>query len=82
MRGTGTEKEVEICATNITNKTTCMSTNAKTETDPVSETSCVIFYRLPYDGKSKKTKQNSNSVCYAPLSESFRIYSNKSCYES
>jgi hypothetical protein len=29
MRGTGIEKEVEICATNITNKTKCMSTNAK-----------------------------------------------------
>jgi hypothetical protein len=28
MRGTGIEKEVEICATNITNKTKCMSTNA------------------------------------------------------
>jgi hypothetical protein len=29
MRGTGLEKEVEICATNITNKTKCMSTHAK-----------------------------------------------------
>jgi hypothetical protein len=29
MRGTGIEKEVEICATNTTNKTKCMSTNAK-----------------------------------------------------
>jgi mannitol/fructose-specific phosphotransferase system IIA component len=29
MRGTGIEKEVEICATNITNKTKCMSTTAK-----------------------------------------------------
>jgi hypothetical protein len=29
MSGTGIEKEVEICATNITNKTQCMSTNAK-----------------------------------------------------
>jgi hypothetical protein len=28
MCGTGIEKEVEICATNITNKTKCMSTNA------------------------------------------------------
>jgi hypothetical protein len=27
MRGTVIEKEVEICATNITNKTKCMSTN-------------------------------------------------------
>jgi hypothetical protein len=25
MRGTGIEKEVEICVTNITNKTKCMS---------------------------------------------------------
>jgi hypothetical protein len=29
MRGSGMEKEVEICATNITNKTKCKSTNAK-----------------------------------------------------
>jgi hypothetical protein len=29
MRGTGIEKEVEICATKITNKTKCMSTHAK-----------------------------------------------------
>jgi hypothetical protein len=29
MRGTGIEKEVEIYATNINNKTKCMSTNAK-----------------------------------------------------
>jgi hypothetical protein len=29
MRGTRIEKEVEICATNLTNKTKCMSTNAK-----------------------------------------------------
>jgi hypothetical protein len=31
MRGTGIEEEVEICATNITNKTKCMSTNAEAE---------------------------------------------------
>jgi hypothetical protein len=29
MRGTGIEKEVEICATNLANKTKCMSTSAK-----------------------------------------------------
>jgi hypothetical protein len=29
MRRTRREKEVEICATNLTNKTKCMSTNAK-----------------------------------------------------
>jgi hypothetical protein len=28
MSGTGIEKEVEICATNITNKTKCMRNNA------------------------------------------------------
>jgi hypothetical protein len=28
MRGTGIEKEVEICATNITNKTKCISAHA------------------------------------------------------
>jgi hypothetical protein len=29
MRGTGIEKDVEICTTNITNKPKCLSTNAK-----------------------------------------------------
>jgi hypothetical protein len=29
MHGTRIEKEVEICATNLANKTKCMSTNAK-----------------------------------------------------
>jgi hypothetical protein len=29
MRGTRIEKEVEICATNLANKTKCMSTGAK-----------------------------------------------------
>jgi hypothetical protein len=29
MRGTGIENVVAICATNTTNKTKCMSTNAK-----------------------------------------------------
>jgi hypothetical protein len=28
MRGTGIEKEVEICATNLAKKTKCMSSNA------------------------------------------------------
>jgi hypothetical protein len=38
MRGTGIEKEVEICATNITNNTKFMSTIAK-EWGPVTEIS-------------------------------------------
>jgi hypothetical protein len=29
MRGTRIEMEVEICATNLANKTKCMSTNVK-----------------------------------------------------
>jgi hypothetical protein len=29
MHGTGIEKKVEICTTNLANKTKCMSTNAK-----------------------------------------------------
>jgi hypothetical protein len=29
MRGTRIEKEIEICATNLANKTKCSSTNAK-----------------------------------------------------
>jgi hypothetical protein len=29
MRGTRTEKEVDICATNLTNKIKCITTNAR-----------------------------------------------------
>jgi hypothetical protein len=37
----------------------------------VSETSCFLFSRIPDDGKVQKP---SNSVCYTPLFEPFRIY--------
>jgi hypothetical protein len=41
----------------------------KTEAGPVSETLCSLEYRT-----TDKVKNASNSDCYAPLSEPFRIY--------
>jgi hypothetical protein len=41
------------------------------ETDQLSETSYFLVSRIPDDGKSPKP---SNSECYTPLSEHFRIY--------
>jgi hypothetical protein len=40
----------------------------RTETDPVSETSCSLEYQT-----MEKVQKPSNSVCYAPSSEPFRI---------
>jgi hypothetical protein len=45
--------------------------NNWTKTDPASETSRFLVSRIPDDGKSPKP---SNSVCYTPSSEPFRIY--------
>jgi hypothetical protein len=45
------------------------------ETDPVSETSCSLEYLM-----MEKVQKPSNSVCYTPSSEPFRIYHN-TCYE-
>jgi hypothetical protein len=71
MRGTRIKEEVEICATNLANKTKCVSTNAKkwgpidlvcfpthlrTETDTVSETPCFLFSRIPGLWKSSNTQ--------------------------
>jgi hypothetical protein len=41
------------------------------ETGSVPETSCLLFSRTPDDGK---IKDPSNSECYTPSSEPFRIY--------
>jgi hypothetical protein len=41
------------------------------EADPLSKMSCFLVPRIPDDGKSKKP---SNSECYTPPSEPFRIY--------
>jgi hypothetical protein len=38
------------------------------ETDPVSETSCSLDYQM------EKVQKPSNSVCYTPSSEPFRIF--------
>jgi hypothetical protein len=43
----------------------------KTETDPVYETSC--FYSTKHRTREKVQKP-SNSVCYTPLSEPYKIY--------
>jgi hypothetical protein len=51
----------------------------RTETDPVSETSCFLFSRIPDDGNVHKL---SNSVCYTPSSEPFRICLRKDVYET
>jgi general stress protein 26 len=85
MRGTGLEKEVEICATNTTNKSKRTDTNAMkrgkncedtrphlnqmTKTDPVSETS----WFFSQEHRTMEEVQNpSNSVCYKPSSEPFK----------
>jgi hypothetical protein len=44
-------------------------TNWRTETDPVSETSCSLEYQT-----MEKVQKPSNSVYYTPSSEPFRIY--------
>jgi hypothetical protein len=41
----------------------------KTETDPVSETSCFLKYQT-----MGKVQKPNNSVCYTPSSKPFRIY--------
>jgi hypothetical protein len=41
----------------------------RTETDPASETSCSLEYQT-----MDQVKKPSNSVCYIPSSEPFRIY--------
>jgi hypothetical protein len=48
----------------------------RTETDPVSETSCFLVPRIPDDGKSPNP---SNSECDTPSSKPFRIYVRKIC---
>jgi hypothetical protein len=45
MRGTRIEKEVQICATNLANKTKCMSTNAKKWGEKIVKTFNVYCYR-------------------------------------
>jgi hypothetical protein len=42
MRGTRIEKEEEICATNLANKTKCISTNAKRATNCMKRYGCKI----------------------------------------
>jgi hypothetical protein len=49
-----------------------LPTHLRMETDPVSETSCSLVFRIADDGKSPK--KSSNSECYKPSSEHFRMY--------
>jgi hypothetical protein len=44
----------------------------RSETDPVSETSCFIFSRIPDDGE--RESKNLVAVCYTPSSKPSRIY--------
>jgi hypothetical protein len=55
MRGTRREKAVEICATNLTNKTMCMSTNAP-EYGNIQFPKRRVFYSLEYRSTKKKSK--------------------------
>jgi hypothetical protein len=48
----------------------------RTETDPVFETLCFLVSRIPDDGQSSKP---SNSECYTPSSEPFRICCRGGC---
>jgi hypothetical protein len=50
VHGTKIEKEVEIYATNLANKTKCMSLF------PVSETLCFLVSRIQDNGQSPKTQ--------------------------
>jgi hypothetical protein len=43
MRGTGIEKETEICATNLANETKCMSMYAKKWENKIVKT-CGIYH--------------------------------------
>jgi hypothetical protein len=47
----------------------------RTQRDPICETSCFIFSRIPDDGKVQKP---SNPLCHAPSLESFRNLQTKS----
>jgi hypothetical protein len=47
----------------------------RTETDPISETSCF------YSQEHRTMEKVQNSVCYASSSEPFKIYLHSSCFE-
>jgi hypothetical protein len=55
MRGTGMEKEVGICAANITNKTKCMSTNAVKLGKIPYECCSMIYHVSALKKKQRKT---------------------------
>jgi hypothetical protein len=46
MGGIWMENEVEVCAKNITNKTKCMSTNAKKWKEIFLKISCTLFFKI------------------------------------
>jgi hypothetical protein len=39
-----------------TNKVSCLSPHVRTETDPISEMSCSLVFRIPDNGQSPKTQ--------------------------
>jgi hypothetical protein len=52
----------------------CLLPHLRTETDPVSETSCFLVSEILDDGKVQKP---SNSECYTPSSEPYRTNEKK-----
>jgi hypothetical protein len=67
MRRTTIETEVQICATNLANKTKWMSTTPKK------------WKTIYGDWTMEKVQKPSNSECDTPSSEPFRIYKNTMC---
>jgi hypothetical protein len=63
MCRTGIEKEVEICATNLTNKTKCMSTNFEVEIPSVirisgkNKSHNFLSYNTDYMENEKNSKK-------------------------
>jgi fructose-1,6-bisphosphatase/sedoheptulose 1,7-bisphosphatase-like protein len=66
MCGTKTEKELKICAKSITNKTKCMSTNAKN-----GRNHCEDFYceKIIVNAR-KEGLGNAHDMLYLPLAPS------------
>jgi hypothetical protein len=62
---------IEVSSFYGTQQSRCLPPHLRTERDPVSEMLRFLFSRIPDDGKVQKS---SNSVCYTPSSEPFRVY--------
>jgi hypothetical protein len=67
MHGTRIEKEVEIFATNVANKTKCMSTNAKKRGEKKKKVTLFIFI-VKNDCKYKKGLGNAHTFLCSTVS--------------